>query len=101
MLQITYRHARVLDVGAAGQARYFYGGPRRGVAEFEALRIALVHDPCRDVRRQVGIDENHVAEIEPRCFHNRLHAVESEVHLSRRIIGDFAAVRDRCPACQK
>ena len=90
LLQITHRHAGVLDVRATGKARYFDRGARRGVAEFEAQRIVLVHDPHRDVRCQVGIDENHVAEIEARGFHDRLHAVESEVHLGCRIVRNLA-----------
>ena len=49
----------------------------------------LIHDPHGDVRRQVRIDENHVAEVEARSFRDSLHAVESEVHLSCRIIGNL------------
>ena len=93
LLQIAHCHAGVLDVSATRQTRYFDRGPRRSVAEFEALRIVLVHDPHRNVRRQVGIDENHVAEIETGGFHDRLHAVESEVYLGCRIVRNLAAGR--------
>src|SRR5205823_3874702 len=48
LLDISYGHARELDVRAAGQTRYFYRGPRWSVAELKASRVMLIHDPVRD-----------------------------------------------------
>ena len=91
LLQVAHRHAGVLDVSSARKTRHFYGGSCRSVAEFESLRIALVHDPHRDVRRQVRIDEHHVAEVETGGFQDALHAVEREVHLGRGVIRNLTA----------
>ncbi len=72
------------------QARHLDSGPRRSVSEFEALRIVLVHDPRWNVLSQVGIYENHVAEVETRGFEHGFHTIESEIYLRRRIVRNLA-----------
>ena len=93
LLEIAHGHAGVLDVGATGQTRHVDGGSRRGVAELKPPSVMLIHDPHRNLARQVRIDENHVAEIEAGCLHDGLYAVERQIDLRCRIIRNLAAHR--------
>ena len=61
------------------------------VAELKATSVTLVHDPHRDFRGQVRIDENHVAEFEAGGLHDCLHTVECQIDLGCRIIRNLSA----------
>ncbi len=53
----------------------------------------LIHDPHRNLTRQVRIDENHVAEFKAGGLHDCLYAVEREIDLRRRIVRNLAGYR--------
>src|SRR4029077_18013889 len=59
LLEITDRHAGVLDVGATGQTCHFDCGSRGGVAELKPPGVTLIHYPHRNLASQVRIDEKN------------------------------------------
>ncbi len=54
------------------------------------LRVDLIHDVHGDPAGEVGVDEDHVPEVEPGRFQNSAHAVQGELYLGGGRIGDLA-----------
>src|ERR1035438_8420714 len=71
----------VLDLGAVGQAGDFDSRPRRSIPELEAVGVQLVHHPHGNLLCQVGIDENHVAQIKTSRLQHGLDPIERGIHL--------------------
>src|SRR6266567_3944796 len=51
------------------------------VPKLKAAGIQLVHDPLRNLRGEVGVYENHMAQLEARSFHHRLYPVKRQADL--------------------
>ena len=68
------------------------GGPGRRVREIEILGV----DPVQDVRRhsvgQIWNHENHVAKVDSGKFKRSAHAIDRELDLGFRVLGDLAGV---------
>src|SRR5271165_4267819 len=91
LAKVNNSHACVLDQGAAWQTRHFNGGARRSIAEFKAPSVTLIHNVHRDLRSQIRIDEDHVAEFETGRLHDSLHAVKRQIDLRRWVVRNLAA----------